>query len=269
MQKITSRENPKIKLARKVRDGGRSADLIFIEGARLSEEALRSDLLISEIFFTQSFSESERGRGFLEQAKQFNLNQVSENVFDSLSDTKHSQGIIVLSRRPETGKSILENSLKNDELKFPHIVLLHQINNPSNLGAILRTCEAVGAAGGVIVTRNSADVFSPKALRGAMGAAFRLPLWTNADYFEALDWAKKKNFRSVCADVNSKTSYTEIDWKIPRLMVFGSEAHGLSEEERAAVDEGLIIPMENEVESLNLGVACGVILFEAKRQVER
>ena len=118
------------------------------------------------------------------------------------------------------------------------------------------------------MTENSADVFSPKALRGAMGASLRLPIWTNAGFFEVLEWSKQKNLISICADINAEKSYTEIVWKQPRLLIFGSEAHGLSAQEREKVDESLIIPMENNVESLNLAVACGVILFEAKRQIE-
>lgn len=266
MLKITSRDNQKIKLARKVRDGYEK-DLIFLEGARLAGEALRSNLDVSDIFFTESFAATDRGKTFLQQSETLNLIEVSENVFDSLSDTKHSQGVILISAKPATGKNILENSLQNEARKASLVLLLHQTNNPANLGAILRTGEAAGISG-VILTENSADVFSPKALRGAMGASLRLPIWTNADFYEVLDWANEKNLISVCADVNAEKSYTEIDWKQPRLLIFGSEAHGLSAPERAKVDESLLIPMENNVESLNLAVACGVILFEAKRQAE-
>jgi TrmH family RNA methyltransferase len=264
MQKITSRDNQKIKLARKVRDG-KVDDLIFIEGARLAEEAWRSNLEISDVFYTESFAESGRGKDFLQKTEKFSISEVAENVFESLSDTKHSPGVVVISGKPATGKNVLEDNLPRR--KFPLVVALHQINNPANLGAILRTSEAAGVSG-VITTENSADVFSPKALRGAMGASLRIPIWTNAGFFEALDWAKQKNLASICADVNAEKSYTEIDWKLPRLLIFGSEAHGLSEQERAKIDEGLIIPMENDVESLNLAVACGVILFEAKRQID-
>jgi TrmH family RNA methyltransferase len=267
MLKITSRDNQKIKLARRTRDG-KDKDSIFVEGARLAEEALRSNLNISDIFFTASFAESERGKAFLQRAGKFNLSEVSENVFDSLSDTKHSQGVVVISAKPETGEKILESGLQKETRKFPLIVLLHQINNPSNLGAILRTSEAAGVSG-VILTENSADVFSPKALRGAMGASLRLSIWTNAEFFEALEWAKQKKLISICADVSAEKSYTEIVWKQPRLLIFGSEANGLSAQEREKIDESLIIPMENDVESLNLAVACGVILFEAKRQIEK
>jgi len=263
MLKITSRENQKLKFARRVRDGF-VKDKIFIEGLRLAEEASRSHLKISEVFYTEGFAESERGQAFLQFAETSNLAEVSEKIFDSLSDTKNSQGIVLIGEKPAAGKNLIEKKLEIVSKKFPLLVLLHQINNPSNLGAILRSCEAIDVSG-VIITQNSTDVFSPKALRGAMGASFRLPLWTNADFFEVLDWAKAKNFVSICADVNAEKSYLEIDWRKPRLLIFGSEAHGLSAEERNEINESLTIPMENDVESLNLAVSCGVILFEAKR----
>lgn len=264
MLKITSRDNQKIKHARRIRDGF-SNDEIFVEGLRLAEEASHSHLTISEVFFTEDFSETERGRAFLQNAGTSNLAEVSDKVFDSLTDTKNSQGVVLICEKPQTGKSLIEKNLQNNPKTFPLLVLLHRINNPSNLGAILRTCEAVDVSG-IITTKNSADVFSTKALRGAMGASLRLPIWKDADFFEVLDWAKENNFVSVCADVNAEKNYLEIDWRKPRLLIFGSEAHGLTEEEREKVDESLIVPMENNVESLNLAVSCGVILFEAKRQ---
>jgi TrmH family RNA methyltransferase len=264
MLKISSRDNQRIKQARKVRES-LIEDAIFVEGLRLAEEVLRSNLEISDIFFTDSFSQTERGQVFLRNVENFNSAQVSEKIFNSLSDTKTPQGIILICERPETNKKAFEALLQTDSKKLPHLVLLHQINNPTNQGAILRTCEAVGVSG-VILTKNSADIFSPKALRGAMGASLRLPIWSNVDFFDVISWARRENFTSVCADVNAKKSYLEIDWKKPRLLVFGSEAHGLSQEERNVIDESLIIPMENQVESLNLAVSSGVILYEAKRQ---
>ena len=265
--KITSRDNPKLKFARKVREG-RERGFIFIEGLRLAEEVLRSEIEISEVFFTGEFAETVRGKTLLETANTSNFSEVSDNLFHSLADTKNSQGIIVICAKPSTIKENIEATLSASKQKFPLLVLLHETNNPSNLGAILRTSEAVGVSG-VILTKNSADVFAPKALRSAMGASLRIPLWTNADFFEVLEWAREHELVSVCADVNSAKSYTEIDWQKPRLVVFGSEAHGLSAKEREKVDESLIIPMENKVESLNLAVSCGVILYEAKRQINK
>lgn len=266
MLRISSRDNSKIKFARKVRDGF-VENLIFVEGLRLAEEVLRSRLKISEVFFTENFARNARGAEFLERAENSIRAEVSSKVFDSLADTKTSQGVILICEKPAANKDAIEAKL-SAEPNFPLLVVLHQINNPANLGAILRTCEAVDATG-VILTKNSADAFSPKALRGAMGASLRISMWSNADFFEVLDWAKQKNFTSVCADVNAQKSYLEIDWRKPKLLVFGSEAHGLSAAERERIDESLLIRMENAVESLNLAVAAGVILFEAKRRSKK
>lgn len=266
MLKIASRDNQRLKYARRVRDG-QEEDFIFVEGARLAEEVLRSNLQISDVLLTENFARSERGHSFLQTSKEVNYGEVSQSIFDSLSDTKNSQGIIVICEKPPIGKIFIERNLSSNN-KLSLVVLLHQINNPANLGAILRTCEAANVSG-VVITKNSADAFSPKSLRGAMGAALRLAIWKDAEFSEVLNWARKNRLISVCADVNAKKSYLEVDWKTPRLLIFGSEAHGLSAEERSAIDESLLIPMENAVESLNLAVSCGVILFEAKRQIEK
>jgi tRNA G18 (ribose-2'-O)-methylase SpoU len=99
-----------------------------------------------------------------------------------------------------------------------------------------------------------------------MGSVLRMKIWENTDFDEIIKKAEKKEIYSVCADINARKSYDQIDWKKPGLLVFGSEAHGLSEKERNIISGGLIIPMENNVESLNLAVSVGIILFEAKRQ---
>lgn len=230
---------------------------------RLCEEITKTKLQIKTVFLTREFLNKASTESLVKEliAKEADINEVDEKILDSLSDTKSSQGIIVIAEKPPTGREIVEKDLSATSL----LLLLHQINNPSNLGAILRTAEAVGVAG-IIMTKGTTDAFSPKALRGAMGAAFRLPFWTNAVFFDVLRWAGEKGIRSVCADVKSEKSYTEIDWNEQKLLIFGSEGHGLTEAEIKNANESLIIPMENPVESLNVAVACGVILFEAKRQ---
>ena len=142
---------------------------------------------------------------------------------------------------------------------------MKEINNPSNLGAILRTTEAAGVAG-VIISTNSADAFAAKAVRASMGAAFRIPVWYNAEFYEVLNWAAANNLTVTACDVSAALSYTDIDWKLSRLLVFGSEAHGLDSDDLGKIQEKINIPMANQVESLNLSVSAGIILFEAKRQ---
>ena len=263
MGKIVSRDNQKIKFARRTRDG-KEKDAIFVEGVRLAEELLRSDLRVFECFVSESFRRNNQK--FLAEIskKSGNLAEIPDKIFASLSDTKTSQGVILIAEKPKQGKNEINKIFTRNFQKFPFLVLLHRINNPSNLGAILRTCEAVGIEG-VILTENSADVFSPKSLRAAMGAAFRLIFWTNANFDEVLEWARKKNFTTVCADINAKKRFWQFDWLKPALLIFGSEAHGLTESERDKVDESIYIPMEAGIDSLNLAVSGGIILFEAKR----
>lgn len=266
MSKITSRENPKLKLARKVRDG-RAKDLIFVEGLRLAEEILRSNLSVEEVFYDENFGKNDRTACLLKgfRQKQLSINEVSEKIFHSIADTQTSQGIILICQKPPTDKLKFEAELSKQTGKLPIVILLHQINNPSNLGAILRSAEAVNVAG-IIISKNSAEVFSTKALRSSMGSNFRLNIWSNAQFDEVLAWSQEKNLTSTAADINGEKSYAEIDWHKPRMLIFGSEAHGLFAEDFKKIDESLFIPMENGVESLNLAVSCGIILFEAKRQ---
>src|SRR5262249_11828905 len=102
-------------------------------------------------------------------------------------------------------------------------------------------------------------------LRGAMGAAFRLPIWTSVDYLKAIDWCREHGLRTVCADVHAVKSYTDLNWRRPTAIVMGAESDGLSAEEIAAADETVSIPMKGSTESLNVAVAAGILLYEASR----
>ncbi|HYY58251.1 MAG TPA: RNA methyltransferase [Pyrinomonadaceae bacterium] len=259
---ITSRDNLLAKRARAVRDG-RLPGLIFIEGLRLCEEALAASLLVEELFCTKRLAEDERGRRLLEEAAAAGarINFTSEHVFASISDTKTPQGVAMIASRPQTGPDVLAN----DRAQVPLIVVMHRINNPSNAGAILRAAEAAGATG-AIATAGSTNLFSPRALRGAMGSAFRLPLWTGAEFRELLDWCAAHGLRTVCAVVTAARSHTEIDWTTPSALVVGAEATGLDRAEVAAADDAVMIPMRPPVDSLNVAVASAVLLYEAARQ---
>ncbi len=265
---ITSRDNSRLKHARQVRDG-KVREQIFVEGLRLGEEALSASLKILEVFVTESFSETERGASLLEKFVKQSLpvSLLDEKLFASISDTENPQGVCLLAEKPLTGKDLLSEKLREtvEKRRLPLIVGLHELNNPSNVGAILRTAEAVGVSG-VILTKKSANPFAPKSLRSAMGAAFRLPMWTNAEFVETIEFCWENNLLTVCADVRAEKTHFEIAWNAPKALILGSEAHGLSAEELAQIDEALRIPMNETVESLNVAVAAGVVLYEAWRQ---
>lgn len=256
---ITSKDNSRLKHARAVRDGRNNGE-IFIEGVRLCEEAAEN-LSISDYFFTPEFAETTRGGALLEKLKTSRGALVSSKLLESISDTKTPQGIVLLARAPQTGKEVLSAALS----RTPLLAVLHELNNPANVGAILRTAEAAEVSG-VILTECSANPFAPKSLRAAMGSAFRLPIWTNAKFAEVIEFCREREIKTICAALGADKSHIEIDWKKPRALIIGSEAHGLSREEIALADEALRIRMNPRVESLNAAVACGVILFEAARQ---
>ncbi|MEO7672910.1 MAG: RNA methyltransferase [Pyrinomonadaceae bacterium] len=262
--KISSRNNAKLVRARQVRDG-KIDDLIFIEGLRLSVETLRSGLTINDCFVTRTFAESERGGAMIDDANARNIAvfEVAESSFPSVADTKNSQGVILIAGRPVAGREEVEKNIQS--AKSALVVFLSEINDPSNLGAVFRTAEAAGVAG-VVVSKGSADVFAPKALRAAMGASLRLPVWENADVADLIQWSKANRLRTTAADISAETFYTDIDWKQRRLIIFGSEAHGLKREVLEIVDDLVLIPMQNDVESLNVAVSAGIILFETVRQ---
>jgi RNA methyltransferase, TrmH family len=258
---ITSRDNSLLRQARAVREGKTTAQ-IFVEGLRLCEEALRSGLPIDAVIVSEELAEKQKWAETLERlsAVSQRVAVVSEKLLESVSYTKTPQGIVVLAPRPDTGEQHFA-AAQREVL----IVVMHRINNPVNVGAILRTAEAAGASG-AITTQNTADPFSPKALRGAMGSAFRLPVWNGPTYEEAIGWCHEQNVQTVCADVHASASYDEVNWREPSALIVGPESSGLSAEEIAAAKASVRIPMRESAESLNVAVATGVLLYEAARQ---
>lgn len=264
MNEITSRDNQHLKFARAVRDC-RERDCIFIEGLRLVEEAIQSECLVNKSFVTRSFLDTARGDELVQQLAitEAEILLVSDALLRSIADTENPQGIVAIAARPTGGREAIEISLSHSGLKL--VLLLHQINNPSNLGAVMRTAEAAGAAG-VITTKGSSEAYSPKSLRASMGSAFRIPVWENADLDLVFEWAGKAGLKTTALDIGGQSSIYQADWRQPRLLLTGSEAHGLEKNLLAKKDEVLNIPMASPVESLNLAVSCGIALFEARRQ---
>lgn len=260
IEPIKSRDNRRLVIVRKIRDG-KVTGQIFIEGRRLIGEALRANLEIEECFVAAGFRDKELIEAVRMRTEA--ISEIPDRLFDSIAGTDRSQGMILIAKRPATELQSVKSRVSTTGL--PVVIFLLEINNPSNLGAIFRTAEAAGAAG-IVISKNSADAFSPKALRAAMGASFRLPVWENAGLDEVLPWAADGGLTVTAADASATLNYTEIDWKTPRLLIFGSEAHGLSGVGPGKVAETMRIPMENNVESLNLAVSAGIILFEARRQ---
>jgi RNA methyltransferase, TrmH family len=265
LQKITSRDNQRLIGARRIRDG-QGAGKMFIEGKRLAAEALRSDLAISECFVSERFVASSENATLLDSVAdraRFTF-ELPDRLFYTISATENTQGIALIADRPDRSAKSIEARL-NAGTCLPLVLLLFEINNPSNLGAILRTAEGANVAG-VIVSKHSADAHSPKALRASMGAAFRLPVWIDVDFQLAMTWARDQGLVATAATVHEATPFTDLNWTTRRILILGSEAHGLGTDELERAADHAYIPMENDVESLNLAVAAGIFLYETKRQ---
>ena len=259
---ITSKENARLIDLRKIRDG-KDRSRIFVEGTRLVDDALASGVRFDACFVTEKMWASDlcsrlRSHGV-------SVSVVADKIFPSIADTSSPQGIVAAASRPISTLSAIETALSNPE-SLPLVVFLNEINNPANLGAVVRVAAASGA-GGVIVSTKSADAFSPKALRASMGSAFRIAIVENADIETVCSWAEARGLITTATHVSASSSYIDTDWLRPRLLIFGSEANGLSDAEIGMVKQTISIPMNREVESLNLAVSAGIVLFEAKRQI--
>lgn len=261
---ITSRHNPLVKHARAVREG-KVPDLIFVEGVRLCEEAARS-ATVEDVLYTERLTFDARGDVLLETLKRDSRRvvPVTPDVLASVADAKTPQGVVVIARRPRTDWGSFQRRTEIFTVT-PLIVVAHGINNPANVGAMLRVAEAAGATG-FIVTEGSVDVFSPKALRGAMGSSFRLPVWTGARLADVLAWCARRGIATVGTDARAAKTHTNLDWNAPRAIICGAEAGGLTADDSASTNEMIRIPMRAPVESLNVATALAVILYEAARQ---
>ena len=262
IDRLTGRDNSLLRQARAVRDG-KIEELIYVEGLRLCAEAQRSNLTIEVVIVSEELLRKERAASSIAELSRVSKRtaSVSEKLLESISYTKTPQGIVVLAERPESSEARLAKSVGPN----PLLVVLHQINNPVNVGAILRTAEAAGVTG-IITTKNTSYPFSPKALRGAMGSAFRLPIWSGPTFEEVVEWCRERGIVTACADAEATTDYTDLDWTRATALMLGPESTGFTTEELTNADLSVKIPMKGLAESLNVSVAAGILLFEAARQ---
>jgi TrmH family RNA methyltransferase len=256
---ITSPANDRIKQARRVRDG-REAGLIFIEGERLVEESLRSNLKLIACFHTPDLS--PRAEKIVAEATLGNcpIYPTVEPVLATLADTVNTQGLIFIAERPSF--TVEQVFSPNDKIL---IVCLDAVQDPGNFGTIVRTAEAAGATG-LAALKGSVDAFAPKTLRSSMGSAFRLPMVERVEADVMLAMARAAEIKIVAASADAGLIYSDYDWLQPTVAIFGNEARGVDTELLERCDARLRIPLCAPVESVNVAAAAAVFLFEAARQ---
>ncbi len=255
---ISSSSNERVKHARRVREG-RERDLIFIEGERLVGECVASGLKLHACFTGAQPSDSQQRLVDQVSCPVFHL---AESVLESLGDTISTQGIIVIAERPwPTLDRLFEGAA-------PLLLGLDRIQDPGNMGTLVRTAEAAGV-NGIFSFAGSADAFTPKTLRSSMGSAFRLPILPDVSDLGAIETCRSRGLKCVVATGEAEMTHYDYDWAEPTMLILGNEGRGASAGVMKACDARVRIPLHAPVESLNVAAAGAAILFEAVRQRRR
>ncbi|MSR38921.1 MAG: RNA methyltransferase [Planctomycetes bacterium] len=253
---ITSTKNPILQLFRAAATGD-DAGAMLAEGVRLATEGLDAGLKVLAALVSPRMRDehlAERLRALPEYAT------CSDEILAKVSSLETHQGVAVVFARPSWAPLDL---LRADP--SPIVVAAAGVRDPGNLGALIRTAEAAGASGFVALA-GSADPFREKAVRGAMGSSFRLATSAGVKPQELIEFCRKQKLQLVVADGGGERSYLDIDWRKPSMLVVGAEAAGVPAELIKAADARVRIPITKAVDSLNVAVAAGVLLFEARRQ---
>ncbi|MBO8138390.1 MAG: RNA methyltransferase [Desulfotomaculum sp.] len=258
------RNNPRIKYLRKLsRKHFRQKEKKFIiEGIRFVEELLYSNWVTEALFYSPKLLDNNRGKKLLQRAEEQNIQcwQVQDKIFREIADTGNPQGVLALVNMP---RYRLEDALPGD--KPAMVVLVDGVQDPGNLGTIIRTADAA-AATGVILLKGTVDLYNPKTLRSTMGSLFHLPVVAAESRRETLNILHDKGLKLIVGQPYGGVKVNEINLKGNVGLVIGNEANGPSEETISMADEKVTIPMPGRAESLNAAVACAIMLYEAVRQ---
>ncbi len=274
---ITSPDNGRIKHLAELQNRSRlrvTEGMFVSEGFKLFAEA--PDQFIKEIYLrtdvrgalTESYEKapfSFRGEVWskIERLREMGIpvEEVSERVFDKVSQTDTPQGILVLLRMPSY---TLEDLMPGDGKKGI-LLILEDIRDPGNLGTMMRTAEGAGVCG-VLMSKGTADLFNPKTVRATMGSLYRVPFRCEEDLGETVRELKKKGFRICAAHLEGSVPYDRADYGRCTGIMIGNEANGLSDALTAEADIRVRIPMEGQLESLNASVAAALLMYEARKE---
>ena len=213
---------------------------------------------IEQVYVSESFLKHPEHSSVLGRLPSFEI--VSDSVFSTMSDTKTPQGILALVKKREY---TLEEMLAGGQTPF--LMLLENLQDPGNLGTIVRAGEGAGITG-VIMSRDTVDIYNPKVIRSTMGSLFRIPFLYAENLGETVRFLKKNHVKILAAHLEGAVVYDEEDCTGALGFLIGNEGNGLSEEIGALADARIKIPMAGQVESLNAAVAASVLMFETARQ---
>ena len=268
MKRIRSKDNQTYKealrlLRKKYRDQTR---LFLLEGPRPVMDALKSGAGLETVFIRESAAaETAAGKTAGTDAEELaalcssaeggpQCVLLADELFDKLSDTEHSQGVLAAARKPDGGARKIGSQSK--------VLILDRLQDPGNIGTIIRTAEAAGF-GTLIAIKGTGDIYAPKTVRAAAGSLLRVDVFEGYETEEAVSLCRRMGLRIIAGDLEGAADYTQADLTGGVAFAIGNEGRGVSDELKAAPDLKVMIPMEGDIESLNAAVAAGVLMYEA------
>ncbi len=259
MQVISSKDNETIKQIRKLKDKKyRDQNKEFIiEGIKLLKEAIQEKVKIKTIVVCDDCEKNGTlDKKLLYEMAKYNCIYVTEKVFNILTDVSNPQGVLAVVEK--------NNDINNINFDDDLILILDNLQDPGNLGTIIRTLDSVNLKQ-IIVSKGSSDVYNPKVVRSTMGAIFRVKVLESENLQETIKEIKKHKFKILATDLNTNSSIYDEKYSKCAIII-GNEANGVSKEILSLADKKIKIPMLGKTESLNASVATGIILYEYVRQ---
>lgn len=259
MQQITSKENKIIKHIIKLKEKKyrKEYNEYIIEGAKIVQEAIQEKAKIKQIIISENAINTDLIQNHLkEELQKIDYIQVPSKIFKLISEVEKPQGILAIIEK--------EKQEENIDVNQDIILALDDLQDPGNLGTIIRTADSVGLKQ-ILISKGTTEAYNPKVIRSTMGAIFRVKIIECENLKETLKRLQKNNFKIMVTDLNTDKSIYDIKLQ-KKVIIIGNEANGVSEEIKNIADTRAIIPMFGKTESLNASIATGVILYEYVRQ---
>ena len=259
MHIITSKDNEIIKHIRKLKEKKYRDEYneYFVEGVKIVEEAIKENAKIKQVIVCNDTTKTyEIPTHIMLEIAKFDCIYVSDKIFNYITQVTNPQGIM----------AIIEKQDENMQIDYNQdiIVMLDDVQDPGNLGTILRTVDSIGL-NQIIVSKGTADSFNSKVVRSTMGAIFRLKIIEEEDLIKTIKELRKHHFKLLVTSLQTENSIYDIDFS-KKIIVIGNEANGVSKEIQDLADEKAKIPMLGKTESLNASVAAGIVMYEYVRQ---
>lgn len=259
---INSLQHPEVKLVKSLtrRKDRREHDLFVIEGLRFVEEAVSAGAPLVKAYFTGHVQQSERGALLLDKlvAMGIGVQEVAPQVMEKMADTEQPQGIVATVR-------MLQPSWPDLSATSPFIVVCDKLQDPGNLGTIIRSADAAGVQA-IFTTPGTVDIYNTKVLRATMGSIFHLPIFTEQNADRIMEILTEREITPVGTALTAQQWHFTVDLVRPVALWLGSEAAGIEDSVAARLPEMVKIPMPGQAESLNVAVAASILVFECVRQ---